>query len=47
MIFNYPDHHQLQGWTDFFDCECSVVGYLAPNYFNKKFTFTFIVNDLL
>lgn len=47
MIFNYPDHHQLQGWTEFFDCECSVVGYLTPNYFNKKFTFTFIANDLL
>ena len=47
MIFNYPEHHQLSGWTEFFDCKCSVVGYLTPNYFNKKFTFTFIANDLL
>lgn len=49
MIFNYHDYSCFQNILDITQCgdfRCTVVGSLSPNYFNGRFTFTFLCNDL-
>lgn len=49
MIFNYKDYACFGGVADIAnigDFRCTLVGSLSPNYFNGRFTLTFLCNNV-